>query len=197
MGRFRMRGFCKVQMGPSMERPVMGEITGPRTILATASLIAGRWDSVRLQKRSLTLARPGRPSLFWGTAWRGRSGTIQVTTPNGTLNSNVTFQVLPWGNLKCREPETLGPNSERVFDFGELQVRLSHSTVEIRRTHKLALVSVAALAPNEALRCNKKLWAFKNASDVESQESCIHPSLSDTARAGAFLRCSRSLSRQK
>jgi hypothetical protein len=31
---------------------------------------------------------------------------------------------------------------------------------------------------------------FKNASDVESQEPCIHPSLSDTARADAFLRCS-------
>jgi uncharacterized repeat protein (TIGR03803 family) len=47
------------------------------------------------------------------------TGTIQVTTPNGTLNSNVTFQVLPWGNLKCREPETVGPNSERFFDFSE------------------------------------------------------------------------------
>ncbi len=47
------------------------------------------------------------------------TGTIQVTTPNGTLNSNVTFQVLPGGNLKCREPETVEPPSERFFDFSE------------------------------------------------------------------------------
>jgi len=38
--------------------------------------------------------------------------------------------------------------------------------------------------------------AFRNASNVESQESCIHPMLSHTARARPVLRCFPLLSRQ-
>jgi serine/threonine protein kinase len=40
------------------------------------------------------------------------------------------------------------------------------------------------------------LGAFRNASNVESQESCIHPMLSHTARTRPVLRCSPLLSRQ-
>jgi hypothetical protein len=36
--------------------------------------------------------------------------------------------------------------------------------------------------------------AFRNASNVESQESCIHPMLGQTAHARPFLRCSPLLS---
>jgi hypothetical protein len=36
---------------------------------------------------------------------------------------------------------------------------------------------------------------LRNASNVESQEPCIHPSVSDTARARLVLRCSPVLSR--
>jgi hypothetical protein len=49
----------------------------------------------------------------------------------------------------------------------------------------------AKLTLSETLR-----RAFRNASNVESQESCIHPGVSDTARARRIPRCSPSLSRQ-
>lgn len=46
------------------------------------------------------------------------------------------------------------------------------------------------------IRTDKTLRrAFTNASNVESQESCIHPSLSETACARLVLRCSPLLSR--
>ena len=51
-------------------------------------------------------------------------------------------------------------------------------------------------SPN-ALRRNETLRrAFRNASNVESQESCIHPMLSHTALARPVLRFSPLLSRQ-
>jgi hypothetical protein len=44
--------------------------------------------------------------------------------------------------------------------------------------------------------CETLRRAFRNASNVESQESCVHPILGDTAGARPLLRCSPLLSRQ-
>jgi hypothetical protein len=61
-------------------------------------------------------------------------------------------------------------------------------------TRKPAFYAGFEIIPKLTL-CETLRRAFRNASNVESQESCIHPMFSHTARARPVLRCSPLLSR--
>lgn len=79
-----------------------------------------------------------------------------------------------------------GPSRQRAFGSEELNYET------LRGLISLASPSVAKPTPSETLR-----RAFRNASNVESQESCIHPMLSHTALARPVLLCFPLPSRQK
>src|ERR1041385_2478367 len=101
-----------------------------------------------------------------------------------------------WGCAETKCPMAPG---EVVVSFGIGQGReqrqrydnccltnILRPTSETLRT----LISGPSAGVSQLIVCETLRGALRNASNVESQESCIHPMLSHTSRARPVLRCS-------
>jgi hypothetical protein len=89
-----------------------------------------------------------------------------------------------------------GPVYTRMSVDGDRVTLFFSNTAGGLESRGSALTGFTIAGADPERRCETLRRAFRNASDVESQESCIHLSVSDTARTRSLLRCSPLLSRQ-